>query len=47
MEYANCTCNIEPVAGEENQYTADVVYPSDMPITRGHGWESIIKLCWM
>ncbi len=28
MQYANCTCDIEPVAGEENQYTAYVVYPS-------------------
>jgi hypothetical protein len=45
MEYANCTCDIEPVAGEENQCTADVVYPSDTSITRGHGWKLFGILC--
>lgn len=45
MEYANCTCDMEPLAGEENQYTADVVYPSDISITRGHGWKLLSILC--
>lgn len=45
MEYANCTCDIEPVAGEGNQYIAYVVYPSYISITRGHGWKLFGILC--
>jgi hypothetical protein len=42
MEYANCTCDIELVAGEEIQYTADVVYPSDISIFMSSSYSDLI-----